>query len=114
MQPEIIDKLQRQLAKGLADEAHVVYVMVEIRKLLEPSKTKKTDFPWLHLFCDWIVHTGIENKHEAADWLLKNFDERLKRESRGFTLEFLDYLSLAHLREELRFLFSMCDLPSSI
>jgi hypothetical protein len=87
MPPEIIYKLQRQLVKGVVDEAHVVYVMVEIRKLMDHFK-RKTDFPWLSLFCDWIVHTGIERKHEAAEWLLQNFDEMVKRESNqdGFTM----------------------------
>lgn len=113
MPPQIIDKLQGQLAKGLDDEAHVVYVMVEIRKLLEHFETKK-DFPWLHLFSDWIVHTKIDGKHEAADWLLGNFDEMVERESKGFTLEFLDYLSLSDLREELRSLFAQNNVVSSI
>jgi hypothetical protein len=114
MPPQIIDKLQRQLVKGLVDEAHVVYLMVLIRKSLELSKTKKTDFPWLHLFCNWIVHTGIDGKHGAADWLLGNFDEMVERESKGFTLESLDYLSLSHLREELRSLFAQNNVVSSI
>ena len=88
-------------------------MMVEIRKLLDDTNTKK-DFPWLGLFCDCILHKGIERKPDAADWLLKNFDEMLRRESKGFTLEFLDYLSLAHLRKELRSLFSKYTLPTSI
>ena|SRR2546426_1138790 len=60
---ELIDKLEGFLGVHvpLSEECHVVYVMVEIRKILDHERsvdaeqTKKHRL--LRFYCDWAVHT---------------------------------------------------------
>lgn len=53
---EIIKKLDEFLKdkKPLNEECHIVYLMVEIRKILYHENNHK--YPILHFYCDWIVH----------------------------------------------------------
>lgn len=58
---EIIEKLDSFLNghAPLAEECHVVYLMVEIRKILdhENDHRQRGDFSLLRFYCDWTVHT---------------------------------------------------------
>ena len=53
----ILDKLQKALTRPISSEDQVVYILVEIRKLIdlqnEPSLMS------LKLYCDWAVHTEL-------------------------------------------------------
>ena len=71
MPPQLIENIRRQLTNHVSEDAHVVYMMVEIRKLIDQEKLEK-HYPWLKLVCDWTVHTSIEYKHDAAEPLLTN------------------------------------------
>ena len=57
--PEITDKLNAFLTrhKPLSEEYHVVYLMVEVRKLMDHF-----DFnaPLIRYYADWTVHTEKE------------------------------------------------------
>lgn len=56
---EIIEKLDDFLNNRktalLDEESHVVYMMVEIRKVLDHEDNNK--YPLLRFYCDWTVHT---------------------------------------------------------
>ena len=58
---EIIEKLNEFLSSHspLTEECHVVYLMVEIRKILDHEKDhrKNGEFSLLRFYCDWTVHT---------------------------------------------------------
>ena len=55
---DIIEKLAPLLTKGLPDtEAGAVYLIVEIRKVLDHAYDKKTEYTLLRFYCDWVVHT---------------------------------------------------------
>jgi len=58
---EIIEKLDDFLNhhNPLTEECHVVYLMVEIRKILDHEKDHRQtgDFSLLRFYCDWTVHT---------------------------------------------------------
>jgi hypothetical protein len=58
---EIIEKLDDFLNHHdpLTEECHVVYLMVEIRKILDHEKDHRQtgDFSLLRFYCDWILHT---------------------------------------------------------
>ena len=72
MQSAIITKLQRELAESVLTERHVVYILVEIRKLIELSRSQATyDALWFH--ASWAVHPRM-SKGVAAK-LLEYFDE---------------------------------------
>lgn len=63
---QIIEKLnilQRNVQEW--DEAHVAYVMVEIRKLLDHNSNDQNRY--LRFWCDWVVHTTKDNVRDAKE-----------------------------------------------
>lgn len=54
---KIIEKLDTFISahSPITEECHAVYLMVEIRKILDQEKCK--DFPLLRFYCNWTVHT---------------------------------------------------------
>lgn len=75
MTNEIIEKLNEHVRDGIKTEADVMYLFVQIAKLIERMK-KKEEYPILKFYRDWIVHdklcgpTTIEivlGKLEAAE-----------------------------------------------
>lgn len=58
---EIIEKLDEFLSSHspLMEECHIVYLMVEIRKILDHERDhrKNGEFSLLRFYCDWTVHT---------------------------------------------------------
>ncbi|HEY4300920.1 MAG TPA: hypothetical protein VGM73_08615 [Candidatus Didemnitutus sp.] len=54
---EITDKLNRFLTRHdpMTEECHAVYLMVELRKLLDQHAPPKA-YPLLRFYCDWTVH----------------------------------------------------------
>lgn len=71
MTDKIVDKLRAELAKPITTEPQVVYLLVEIRKLLERDTVG--GFGTLKLYCNWAVHATVE-RGGAVD-LLKTFDD---------------------------------------
>lgn len=57
---EIVDKLDDFLkSHPITEECHVVYLMVEIRKILDHNRNQNNKvemFPLLRFYCDWTVH----------------------------------------------------------
>lgn len=70
-QPAIIAKLDMLLAKGITGEAEALYLMVEVRKLLEQQQAKK-QFEYLTFHCDWAVHPTLTGP--TAQKILEQFD----------------------------------------
>jgi len=67
----IIAKLQTLITKGVANEAEALYLMVEVRKLLEQQQTKK-QYEYLTFHCDWAVHPALTGP--TAQKILEQFD----------------------------------------
>ena len=83
------------------EECEVVYLMVEMRKLMDDQGPAR-QYPVVRLFCDWTVHTIID-RNRGAEPFLREFDkaaESVKAEN-GIPSAFLEFLSLANLRSEL-------------
>ncbi|MGH9542810.1 MAG: hypothetical protein ACRD2H_13135 [Terriglobales bacterium] len=59
MENVILDKLCVLLTSGVATEAEVVYLMVELRKLFELRHEKLPIF--VNLFCDWSMHSRLDH-----------------------------------------------------
>ena len=55
----IIVKLEQLLAKGINTEAEALYLMVEIRKLLEQQQAKR-QYEYLTFHCDWALHATLD------------------------------------------------------
>jgi len=69
---DILEKLEKQLNKGIDTEAEASYLLIEIRKFLEQQEPKG-DFPYLKFHCDWIAHPGLAGP--MAQKVLRQFDE---------------------------------------
>lgn len=70
-QPSIIDKLRRELEQEITTERQVVYILAEIRKLLELRDEKATYFA-LNSHCCWALHTRMDQN--GAKRILERFD----------------------------------------
>lgn len=63
MEQEIIRKLTEELNKGITTEAQVVYLLAEIRKLLERQQARDhSDYKYLKFYCDWALHTRLTGR----------------------------------------------------
>ncbi len=71
MKNGVIEKLNAHISGGLHSEADVVYVMVEIRKLLEHLRIKGRDYSVLAFYCDWVLHTSLD-RYAGSDCIKKN------------------------------------------
>lgn len=69
---DILEKLEKQLNKGIDTEAEASYLLIEIRKFLE-QQGLRGHFEYLKFYCDWIAHPGLEGS--MAQKVLKQFDE---------------------------------------
>src|SRR6266700_3460097 len=69
MEDRIIAKLRRLLEIPVTTEPLVVYLLVEIRKLMD---RKQVQSDTLRLCCNWVVH--VELSGEAARRIVKHVD----------------------------------------
>lgn len=80
---DIISKLNSFLQKhhSFDEECYVVYLMVEIRKILEREGRQKTDalYPLVKFYCDWILHIQKNNITPEIEQMLNRIDRELPR-----------------------------------
>ena len=73
MEDAIERKLRRELSSiELMTESRVVYILVEIRKLIERTNQKPRYIP-LDFHCSWALHATMDRRE--AKRILKRFDE---------------------------------------
>lgn len=76
MEDEIISKLKSALNEPIQKECQVVYILVEIRKLLEKNKIK-ANYPVLNFYCNWALHSYIENIKPQIRTLLEEIEKTI-------------------------------------
>lgn len=101
MEDQIVTKIRRELERGIATESQAVYLLVEIRKLLD---RKRWDYPTLRLCCSWAVHVEL-SKHQAQK-IVKKVDELYTKMASGQLeeadrLELRSFFTLERFRVEL-------------
>jgi hypothetical protein len=123
MQNEIIDKLSRELREPIESERQVVYLLVELRKLLE-LRDELNNWTSIKFHCDWAVHAKLDGP--LAQSLVRLFDRHLEllevgrppHASAEYEFRLVDDLnrmiSLDRFREELTKLIERLHLDSSI
>jgi hypothetical protein len=72
MTPQIIQKMQAEIQKGIKSEAQVVYLLSAIRKIIETDNLRD-DYPYLNFHCNWALHTKLDRKD--AQEVLKYFNQ---------------------------------------
>jgi hypothetical protein len=70
--PAIIEKLKRELQENITAEKQVVYLLVEVRKLIE-SNQDGANYRALKFCCDWVAHPGL--KGTEAQNIVRQIDE---------------------------------------
>ena len=101
MVEDILGKLQIELQQEITSERQVVYILVQIRKLINTVALAKK-FEALKLHCDWVLHTALDK--QSAKRLLgtlnNNFRELLNKGGNPQEFEDLrDYLGLEPFKD---------------
>jgi len=112
----IVGKLRTALQKKIASECQVVYVLVEIRKLLDFHQQTKR-FNILNLYCNWAVHISLDR--DAAQNLVIELNRSYSRLDTGEKAEYgfkglWNYLSFDHFRKQFRGFLASHNLPTTI
>jgi hypothetical protein len=118
---QIIEKLDKFLSKDPIDsEMETVYLLVEIRKILDHAYKKKTDFLVLRFYCDWIVHTDKSYHLDHIAPMVKNIynDIKTQIEQSLYPLHgkpaIVESMYMDKLKEEMGDLFRKEGLPSEL
>jgi hypothetical protein len=61
MRPAILTKLAAELQEPISTERQVVYIMVELRKLMELNEDG-AQYPALTFHCDWVAHPVLDRR----------------------------------------------------
>jgi len=111
---EIIENLDKTLRKPLEKE-RAVYIMVEIRKLIEKEKQVGDKWKNLKYWCDWIVHTHLDQKF-AKETLMAMESYIIKNPANKFHHSDFNhaFVSLEGLRWEFYEFLKSNDLPMEI
>ena len=106
MKPDICTKIAAELDQDLSSERQVVYILVEIRKLLEAQGTLE-NYPALRLCCDWVVHPKLRGLG-AQNVILRLDSYEVERQLSGKTVDehndpsLSEIMTLKGFRSELR------------
>ena len=114
MTNDIIQKLNNHIGNGLAEEADVTYLFVQLGKLIERERPK-SDCEVLSFYRNWVVHSTlskVEANPKMGD-ILGRFDAVLTEQVGGghqsamdLAGQFEDSISLADLKNEITRVFN--------
>lgn len=118
---QIVEKLNDFLNKGhINSEPGAVYLIVELRKILDHAYDKNTGYPLLRFYCDWVVHTKkSQNLQHIAPIVRKVYDDvKTQIEQSSFPLpgksEVVGFIYMDALKMEMEDLFKKESLPLSL
>jgi hypothetical protein len=105
MESELLHKIQKTLAGGISSECKVVYLLVEIRKLLDREKGSGALYSSLRLYCNWVVHIELsrgqaQNTVRLADSIYSKLSHSIPISEEEKT-NFHSLFSLETFREDL-------------
>jgi len=104
MEDQIVAKIRREIERGITTESQAVYVLVEIRKLLDRDRLANRPYDSIRLYSDWVVHVALEGPR--AQEIVKTADTLYPKLVTGTLSEseraqFSRLFSLHAFREEL-------------
>jgi len=122
MEEEIIRKLRKFLDEHLPifEECHVVYSLIEIRKVIEKNPEKR--YPVLRFYCNWVVHSCKDRDNIAIVEIAAKIYESIKNAAifpnhKIFIPKddsILEFIGMAELMKELKVFFVDFGLPDNI
>ena len=117
MQTRIIyTKLLNELNNDITNESQIVYILLQIRKLLEIKNLKPT-YPTLNLYCNWVLHSKLDHpatKRYFLDKFESYIDNRVdsKEVGKNIILNQYHFFVLNELKTQLNDFFKQNNLPS--
>ena len=115
---KIIEKLETLLKKQpFTAECQVLYLMVEVRKILDHAYDKKTGFTLLRFYCDWLVHTDKRYNLEHITPIIQRLFQTTKNHIETNIVaenEMVDFLYMKELNQELFQFLSNEQLPTDL
>ena len=123
MNVDIVAKLEKHLSIPVDTECAAVYLLVEVRKLLDSDKIDPKPFA-LWMYCHWAVHVDLHHRNTTIHFLEK-IDSFVRNQVSGFESEddrqyedeqdvFLEFSSLDTFRRQLRQFLESHKLPTSL
>jgi hypothetical protein len=102
VEDQILEKIRAEIERGIKTESQAVYLLVEVRKLLDKKAAANDRYALLRLYCNWVVHVELTNTLakqivRTADSLYKKLVSGIDAETSNLTRIF----SLDMFREEL-------------
>jgi hypothetical protein len=112
MKDELLRKVQHVLDRRTTREMQVVYLLVELRKLMDRDDYKD---PVLRMFSNWVVHTSLDKRAEGSTFILSEFDHYIAElRERKRTSHQLQHISLGAFRDALFLCFQHFGLSAKI
>lgn len=115
---EIVDKLNIFLSTGLPDtEPNAVYLLVQLRKVLDHAYSNPKSYSLLRFYCDWIVHTEKNrNLTHIAPLVQQIYDDVKVQIEKGPLAAtrhpgIVQFIYMEELRNEMEGLFKKENLP---
>src|SRR5487761_415387 len=72
MEDQIVLKVRAELERGITSECQAVYLLVEIRKLLDRDREGTVPYNSLRFYSDWAVHVELDRR--PAQEIVKKAD----------------------------------------
>ncbi len=123
MKHDIVKKLRAHLAQPVNTECGVVYLLAEIRKILEKDRPDPKPFA-LWMYCHWALHVNLSNTNTTQHFL-EQIDTYVSHTVANLTpkgsltlsdedrlLE--DFVYLSTFRDQLRDCLNFYDLPTEL
>ncbi|HEV2424879.1 MAG TPA: hypothetical protein VGZ29_08630 [Terriglobia bacterium] len=121
MRDTIVEKLSRHLADPVDTECKVVYLLCEVRKLLDEEPTDSVPFA-LRLYCHWALHVDLSYRSTTIHFLKRVDNYVFDKLTAAETMETIlaegrllrDFLYLETFRRELAEFLRTKELDTSI
>lgn len=109
-----------KLHQPLSEECHAVYLMAEIRKLLDRSEIKNANYSLLRFYCDWTLHTQKERHLEHIAPIIGKMYLDVERQLQHLpvgvenTSDIVDFMYFKSLREEMQRFFEYSSIETTL
>jgi hypothetical protein len=113
----ITEKIARQLNSGIKSEAEVVYLLAEIKKVLEIEN--RNNYYILSFFRDWVLHKELSRQNSIKK-IENRFDSHISFTSNSKVIgnnilsDQKNFFNLELLRNEFRTFLEQHDIPKNL
>lgn len=117
IQEKIIKKLNVELSKDIKNECQVVYILSQIRKLLDIRGTGS--YRLIRFYCNWSLHVGLD-KPRTTKIISEKFDRYIDITKNGKYIinkiksECPNFFKLNDFKDELKRFFQNNNLPLNL